>query len=114
MGFYNGAVVGGEKVTDGAFGGPMLQSELANVIITMPDAKEVAALTNNLNFLWRKGSGEFFGLRDPNLERLAQAGELRLPAAAVSNFQDKICRPVILITGGYVIRNLQEAQMRLA
>ena len=114
MGFYNGAVVGGEKVTDGAFGGPMLQSELANVIITMPDAKEVAALTNSLNFLWRKGSGELFGLRDPNLERLARAGELRLPAAAVANFQDKIWRPLILFTGGYVVRNLQEAQMRLA
>jgi hypothetical protein len=73
MGFYNGAVVGGEKVTDGAFGGPMLQSELANVIITMPDAKEVAALTNNLNFLWRKGSGEYFFF-DRNVERLARAG----------------------------------------
>lgn len=113
-GLYHAVNIAGEKVTDGVFGGPMLQSELANVIITMPDAKEVAALTNNFNFLWRKGSGKYLGFGDPNLERLAQAGELRLPVAAAFWFQSQIWRATTLATGGYVVRNLAEAQMRIA
>lgn len=116
-GFYHAVNVAGQKVTDGVFGGPMLQSELADVIITMPDAKEVAALTNNLNFLWRKGKpliGKASLDDDANLARLAQAGELRLPVAAAFWFQSQIWRATTLATGGYVVRNLAEAQMRMA
>lgn len=121
-GFYSDAIVAGEKISDGAFGGPMLQSELANVIIDMPDPKQIAALTNNLNFLWRKGTGisdklealTRKGFSDTNLDRLAETGKLNPPAAAITYVQNKIWRSLVLFTGGFSVRNLVEAQTRLA
>lgn len=119
-GFYHLTMVGGEKVTDGAFGGPMLQSELANVVIDMPNPDQIKALTGNLNWITRNKSSkalkdiEAGGSFDDNILALQKAGKLRVPFAALVWAQDKVFRRLILATGGYGVRNLVEAQMRIA
>lgn len=119
-GLYNSVDVAGEKLTDGVFGGPMLQSELARVVIDMPDPAQVKALTGKLNIITRnKGIGalkdiKVGGYTDANWQALAEAGKLRMPFSAAVWAQDKLFRRLILATGGYSIRNLAEAQMRIA
>jgi hypothetical protein len=119
-GMYNSIDVAGEKLTDGVFGGPMLQSELARVIIDMPDPAQVKALTGKLNIITRNKGGKALkdikagGYVDSNWQALAEAGKLRVPFSAAVYAQDKIFRRLILATGGYSIRNLAEAQMRIA
>lgn len=120
-GQYDNLVIGdGEKISDGAFGGPMVQSELANVIIEMPDPAQVKALTSNLNWITRdqgwvaKRAARIEGVTPENIEDLAKAGTLRLPFAALTYFQENIWRRYILATGGFGVRNLNEAQIRMA
>ena len=119
-GMYNSIDVAGEKLTDGVFGGPMLQSELARVIIDMPDPAQVKALTGKLNIITRNKGGKALkdikagGYTDSNWQELAEAGKLRMPFSAAVWAQDKLFRRLILATGGYSIRNLAEAQMRIA
>lgn len=119
-GLYNSVDVAGERLTDGVFGGPMLQSELAKVIIDMPDPAQVKALTGKLNIITRNKGGKALkdikagGYVDDNWQKLAEAGQLRLPFSAAVYAQDKIFRRLILATGGYSIRNLAEAQLRIA
>jgi hypothetical protein len=117
-GFYrNVARVNGEEVSDVAFGGPMLASELADVVIDMPDPRQVRAISNRFNKIWRQKpniKGEIADLGDENLNRLADAGKLRLPFAAAMWVQDNLFRRLVLMTGGYAVRNLTEAQLRIA
>lgn len=114
-GFYNAVNINGTTVTDHAFGGPMLASELARVTIDMPDVRQVRALTNRWNGIWRKTGKDFLGrVPDENLKKLANAGKLRLGPAAAIYFQDQIFKRLVLMTYGYSIRNLNEAQMRIA
>lgn len=112
-GFYNAVNINGTVVTDQAFGGPMLASELARVAIDMPDVRQVRALTNRWNGIVRKK--ELLARRgDTNLEKLAQVGKLRLLPSAAVYIQDQVFKRLVLMTGGYSIRNLNEAQMRIA
>ena len=120
-GFFHKVQVGNDEITDGAFGGPMLQSELANVIIDMPDVNQVKALTGKFNKITRyKAGGAVADLKDTGLmseeifQKLASAGKLRMPFSAAMYAQDKVFRRLILMTGGYSVRNLAEAQMRIA
>jgi hypothetical protein len=120
-GFFHKVQVGNDEITDGAFGGPMLQSELASVIIDMPDVNQVKALTGKLNKITRYKAGgavkelKEIGLMDEDIfQKLASAGKLRMPFSAAMWMQDKLFRRVILATGGYAVRNLAEAQMRIA
>jgi hypothetical protein len=119
-GLYNSVDVAGEKLTDGVFGGPMLQSELARVIIDMPDPAQVKALTGKFNIITRNKGGRALkdikagGYTDANWQALSEAGKLRMPFSAAVWLQDKLFRRLILATGGYSIRNLAEAQMRIA
>ena len=77
----------------------------------MPDVRQVRALTGRYNKIWRKNpKGEYV---DENVERLAQAGKLRVPFAAIVGFQEEFFRKIILATGGYSIRNLFEGQVSL-
>lgn len=112
-GFYNSVNINGTTVTDHAFGGPMLANELARVTIDMPDVRQVRALTNRWNGIWRK-KGILGRYADDNLQRLEDAGKLRLLPAAAVYFQDQVFKRLVLMTGGYSIRNLNEAQMRIA
>ena len=113
----NVARVNGEEVTDIAFGGPMTAGELANVIIDMPDPRQVRAMSNKLNWLWRKKpniKGEITELPATDLIALAQTGNLRSIPAAVMFAQEYLFRRLVLMTGGYSVRNLTEAQLRIA
>ena len=111
-GFYNALNINGTTVTDHAFGGPMLASELANVIIEMPDPRQVRALTGRWNGIWRKKG--IIGRADRNLQKLEDAGKLRLLPSAAIYFEQQIFKRLVLMTGGYSLRNLNEAQMRIA
>lgn len=115
--FYDGFTTAKGKVVDGVFGGPLLQSELANLTIEMPDIAQVRRLTGRLNRVWAKAPRAEFGTAnylDENIERLAKAGQLRVPFAAANYLQEQIFRKVILATGGFGIRNIMEGQISLA
>ncbi len=100
------------KITNAAFGGPTLISELANLSMEMPDVRQVRALTGRYNKIWRKNpKGDYI---DSNVARLAEAGKLRLPFAAIVGFQEDIFKKIILATGGYTVRNIFEGQISLA
>lgn len=100
------------NVADGVLGGPQWQGELGKFMVEMPDAGQVRALTGRWNRMWRKGPGGAF--TDPNIQRMSQAGKLRLPFAGIRFVQEMVWRRGILATGGYAIRNLMEGQMSLA
>jgi hypothetical protein len=110
----NATRVGDDVVDDASFGGAMLSSELADVIVEMPDPRQVRAISNRFNKIWRYKPKDVGPLKDANLERLAKAGTLRPPFSAVMWAQDKLFRRLILMTGGYSVRNLTEAQLRIA
>jgi hypothetical protein len=115
--FYEGFAKQGGGVVNGSFGGPLLQSELANLTIEMPDIAQVRRLTGRLNKVWSKAPRAEFGTAnyiDENIERLSKAGELRVPFAAANYLQEQIFRKVILATGGFGIRNIMEGQISLA
>ena len=114
-GMYMG--IHGEKgVRNAVFGGPQLQSELANIVLEMPDVDQLRALTGRYNRIWRKrpNVAGIDTYEDANIQRLAEAGRLRLPFAVVRNLQEKVFRKIVLATGGYAVRNIAEGQMSLA
>ena len=115
--FYEGFAVKNGGIANGVFGGPALQSELANLTLEMPDIAQVRRLTGKINKVWAKSArAEFDSANyiDENIERLRQAGQLRLPFATANYLQEQIFRKVILATGGFGIRNLMEGQISLA
>jgi hypothetical protein len=107
---------GPKIVQQGAFGGPLLQSELADVMIEMPDVDQFRALTGRWNRLWRKRpTAEGLDMyEDANIQRLSEAGRLRLPLAVIRNLQENVFKKIVLATGGYGIRNVMEGQVSLA
>ena len=108
---------GQKSVQQAAFGGPLMQSDLARVTIEMPDVDQVRALTGRYNRIWRKRPTTPDGVdvyEDANIQRLAEAGRLRLPFAVVRNLQEKVFRKIVLATGGYAVRNVAEGQISLA
>jgi hypothetical protein len=86
--------------------GPQLTSEIAKREFFIPDPKQVRRLTNDMNWLWVK--------KDPNLAKLGEAGELRLPLAAVNFVQEQIWRKLITLTGGNFFRNTIDSQFSIA
>jgi hypothetical protein len=95
---------GGELVpTGGVLASPGLRSEMLSRHLYLPDPRKVRRLQSR--FL-----GQITGVRKSNPEL---AGELRLPAAFLEFFQQDLWRPLTLMTGGYVLRNIAEAQARM-
>jgi len=86
--------------------GPLAAGELAVRELHIPDPKIVRRLTNNVNWLWVK--------KDPNIDQLRQAGQLRLPFAAAEYFQEQIWRPFITATIGNFMRNVVDSQVSIA
>ena len=86
--------------------GPQLTSEIAKREFFIPDPKQVRRLTNNHNWLWVK--------KDPNIARLNEAGQLRLPLAIVENIQENVWRKLITLTGGNFFRNTVDSQLSIA
>lgn len=86
--------------------GPLAAGELATRELHIPDPKIVRRLTNNVNWLWVK--------KDPNIDKLREAGQLRLPFAAAEYFQEKIWRQFITATIGNFVRNVVDSQVSIA
>jgi hypothetical protein len=86
--------------------GPQSAAEIATREFFVPDPRQVRRLTGQINWLWVK--------KDPNLDKLREAGQLRLPLAAVENFQEKIWRPMITATVGNFFRNIVDSQVSIA
>jgi hypothetical protein len=113
-GMYMG-VHGNKTFAQGAFGGPLMQSDLADVITEMPDVDQVRALTGKWNRIWRKrpNAAGLDVYADENIQRLAAAGKLKMPLAVVKNLQENVFRKIVLATGGYGVRNIAEGQISL-
>jgi hypothetical protein len=109
LAFANGKLVDIQNAA-----GPLLRSELANNLkMEMPDVRQVRALTGRWNKLWRKNpkTGVY---EDDNIQRLAEAGKLKLPFNAIVSFQEDFFKKIILANIGYSVRNLLEGQLSLA
>lgn len=88
-----------------------LESEMLNSLyMTLPDARRVRRMNSDIGWIFGKTSktGEGF-LRDAS-----KYGQLRLPIAAVEAIQQEIWRPITLLTGGYVLRNLSDSAIRIS
>lgn len=79
--------------------GPGALLELSKRVKMLPDIRQVRRITANpfiKKAMTRKG------------------GEVRLPIEIAETFQNEIWKPLALMTGGYVFRNMIEAQVRMA
>jgi hypothetical protein len=81
-----------------------LESEMLNQLsMILPDARRVRRMMSSVGWIYGKGDK----LSDPSLYR-----KLRLPFSALEGFQNEIWRPVTLMTGGYVLRNMTDSAFR--
>ena len=99
------------NAVDDSFAGPQLVSELGKHEYFIPDVRQIRRLTGSkVNWLYTK-SGK---LGDPNLDRLREAGQLRLPFAAANAFQQEVWRPIITATLGNFVRNVVDSQVMIS
>ena len=81
-----------------------LESEMLNQLsMILPDARRVRRMMSNVGWIYGKGNK----LSDPSKYR-----NLRLPFSALEGFQNEIWRPITLMTGGYVLRNMTDSAFR--
>lgn len=106
MGLYRQLHGLSSDVDDIVYTGGTAASELGRRELFIPDPKQVRRLTNNYNWLWVK--------KDPNLENLRSAGELRLPLAVAEYVQENIWRKYITATIGNFVRNTIDSQVSIA
>ena len=97
---------------DTVFIGPQLASEFMRHEYYFPDVRQIRRLTASKPFatVFVKGADA----ADPNLEKLAAAGKLRLPFAAIEYVQEEIWRGLITATVGNAIRNVVDFQTMVA
>lgn len=94
---------GGDLVpTGGVMASPGLRSEMLSRHLFLPDPRRVRRLQGQLGWVT--------GVAKENPERF---GELRVPLAALEWIQQEVWRPLTLMTGGYVLRNIAEEQARM-
>lgn len=120
-GFYMGLVSNNKKYANGILVSPQNAAELADNVVEMPDPRQIRALTSNLSWIYTKSKAGAMRKaakearvtgEDLNLARLAEAGQLRLPFAAIDAVQ-QLWRTSTLMTAAYGVRNLIEGQIRL-
>lgn len=88
-----------------------LESEMLNALyMTLPDARRVRRMNSDIGWIFGKTSKTGDGL----LRDASKYGELRLPLSFVEAVQQEIWRPITLLTGGYVLRNLSDSAIRLS
>lgn len=81
-----------------------LESEMLNQLsMILPDPRRVRRMMSQVGWIYGKGTK----LSDPEKYR-----NLRLPFSALEGFQNEIWRPVTLMTGGYVLRNMTDSAFR--
>lgn len=83
-----------------------LESEMLNQLsMVLPDPRRVRRMMSKVGWIYGKGDK----LSDPEKYR-----NLRLPFSALEGFQNEIWRPITLMTGGYVLRNMTDSAFRYA
>lgn len=100
------------NAADVTFAGPQLASELANNEYFIPEIRQIRRLTSNPlhRFVFAKGGK----VGDPNIQRLLEAGQLRLPFSFVEYAQEQIWRPFVTLTLGNFVRNTLDSQVMIA
>lgn len=96
----------GDDADDIVIVGPQTVGEIGQKEFFIPDPKQVRRLTNKYN--------KFYVKKDPNLARLDEAGQLRLPLAIVENIQENVWRKLVTLTGGNFFRNTVDSQLSIA
>jgi hypothetical protein len=96
----------GDDADDIVVVGPQTVGEIGKREFFIPDPKQVRRLTNRHNWIWVK--------KDPNLAKLGEAGQLRLPLAIVESIQENVWRKLITLTGGNFFRNTVDSQISIA
>jgi hypothetical protein len=79
--------------------GPTALVELAENVFVMPDYRKLRALTGNRITK--------FALRN------AKTGDQRVLPAIAEQLQTEVWKPMVLATGGYVVRNMIDSQIRI-
>jgi len=87
--------------------------EVAKHTLVLPDPRRVRRILNDDPVFkhmfsttgWALGKTSWF---DP-----ADYGKARLPGAAIEAFQQEVWRPFVLMTGGYLTRNMSDSALRL-
>ena len=85
--------------------GGLTVGELGKREFFVPDPKQFRRLTNDFNWIWVK--------KDPNLENISKAGELRLPFAVAEFVQEEVWRKYITSTIGNFARNTIDSSISL-
>ena len=80
----------------------LISEQLRTTQLILPDIRRVRRMTSKVGWIYGQ-TGKF----DP-----AKYGKLRLPFSALEAFQNEIWRPVTLMTGGYVLRNMSDSAFR--
>jgi len=92
------------KIVDAPIATAALESEqLRALSVTLPDPRQVRRMMSKVG--WVTGKKGIIG-------DATKAGQLRMPLAALEAFQQEIWRPITLMTGGYVLRNLTDSALR--
>lgn len=81
--------------------GPASIAQLADDLLVLPDFRQMRRVTGVANRLTTAQKG-------------ARAGEARIPLTALEFVQNEIWKPITLMTGGYIMRNMIDAQTRIA
>jgi hypothetical protein len=74
--------------------------------------KKIKLIQSETNSQVREIETQISGLSGPKLSDPSLYGKLRLPVSALEGFQQEIWRPVTLLTGGYVLRNMMDSAFR--
>jgi len=93
--------------------------EIAALKATVKEGADKAEVTEKIKLIQNKTNAavkeidtQIAGLQGPRLSDPSLYGKLRLPLSALEGFQQEIWRPVTLLTGGYVLRNMMDSAFR--
>ena len=81
--------------------GPGALAQLADDMLILPDFRAMRRLAGSARLVTTVKGG-------------ARAGESRFPLVAAEFVQNEIWKPLTLMTGGYILRNMIDAQTRIA
>lgn len=81
--------------------GPGALAQLADDLLILPDFRQMRRLSGSMNFA-------------TTVQKGVRAGEARGPLVLAEFIQNEIWKPITLATGGYIMRNMIDAQTRIA
>lgn len=110
------------RLFDAPLGTAALQSEMLKHSLILPDARRVRRIASRYSVVSAITTKQKFtrGLRNEASERFDflnnadKYGDLRVPFVALEFLQNLVWRPLALMTGGYVLRNMFDSSMRAA